>query len=78
MSVKEFIVNSSDYGNLLMKNYQLLNEINIPSKLKKFPYNILHLNAEPTYKTISLEYIKGKTFYKKKGGFHPEMLVFLY
>lgn len=78
MSLKEFIENNLDYNNLLISNYQLLNEINIPTKIKKFPYNILHLSVEPTYKTISMEYIKGKNFYEKKGGFPDEILVFLY
>jgi hypothetical protein len=78
MSVKEFIEDNFDYNTLLMKSYQTLNEINIPTKIKRFPYNLLHLQVKPTYKTISMEYIKGKTFYEKKGGFHDEILVFLY
>jgi hypothetical protein len=64
-----FIQNNSDYKNTLLNNYKMLNNVNFPSKKRRFPYNILETEIIPTYKTITLQ-IKNKPFFDvpKKGG----------
>ncbi len=78
MRARDFIEENFDYHSNLLEGYKLLNEINIPSKLKRFPYNIISLEATPTYKTISIKYIQGKNYYKTFGGSSNEIFVFLY
>jgi hypothetical protein len=68
MSLQKFLEENIDYDEMIMDNYKLLNEVNLPSKKKRFPYNVLRLTVEPTYKSISIEHIKGRNFYEKKGG----------
>ncbi len=77
MTLEKFLEDHTQYDEILMNNYKILNEINVPSKKKRFPYNILHLTVRPTYKSISLEYIKGKNFSEKKGG-NNKIFIYLY
>jgi len=63
---KQFIMDNYDYNKLLFNSYNVLNEINVPSKIIKFPYNILKINAYHTYKEISINYIKDRHFYNNK------------
>ncbi len=60
---KQFILQNYDYSKIILEGYHKLNDINLPSKNKKFPYNILQIEARPTYKEISLNYIKNRSFY---------------
>jgi hypothetical protein len=62
----DYVTSNIDYGNVLLENYNILNRINLATKIKKFPYNILRVNVTPTYKTILLEYIKDGSFYNGK------------
>ncbi len=77
---KQFIIDNYDYTNMLFDSYSILNGINIPPRLKKFPYNLLQATVRPTYNEISLEHIKGRTFHKRGGMISPtgEVLVFMY
>ncbi len=78
MQIDKFIKENVDKRKLMMKNYNILNSINVPSKISKFPYNILKVEVTPTYKTIS-GIIKKKDFYlDKKGGCDNEITVFLF
>lgn len=77
MHVQEFIEENFDYQNLLLQGYDTLNSVNLPTKLYKFPYNILRLDVTPTYKTIHLNYIEGKSLQKKDGG-SLDVFVFLF
>ncbi len=66
---KQFIIDNYDYSSMLFRNYGILNRINVPAKVNKFPYNITELIAQPTYKEISL-HIRDKVFHssRKAGG----------
>ncbi len=85
MNYRDFLKNNTEYEKMIMDNYQILNKINISTKKKKFPYNVLQLRVEPTYKTIYMEMIEGKKFYDKnfpkkgfKGGFTNNEKIMLY
>ena len=80
-NIVEFILENIDKDDLMLENYKVLNRINTPDKIKKFPYNILSLEVTPTYKTINLKYVKDKDYYvdnvKHING-SGEVFVFLY
>lgn len=75
--VNQFIQTHSNYKATLLSNYKMLNNVNFPSKKRRFPYNILETQVIPTYKTITLQ-IKNKSFFDapKKGG--DNMYVFYF
>lgn len=57
----EFL-SSDENIDIILGRYNLLNEINLPNNIKKFPYNIMNTHIIITYKTINLE-MKNKSFY---------------
>lgn len=71
--IDSYIIQNIDYEKELIKQYNQLNRITLPNKVKKYPYNILgKLEVYPTYKELEAE-IKGKKFHaptKKGGGIH--------
>ncbi len=78
MELNKFLEENLNYDEILMDDYRLLNEINIPSKKKRFPYNILHMTVEPSYKTITMEHINNRNFFEKKGGNNNKILICFY
>lgn len=78
MDIQQFILSNSDTSKELINVYRDLISINIPTKLKKFPYNILDMELQPTYKEISLKYIKNKNYFEKKGGVENNIEIYYY
>lgn len=84
--IDEFVL-QKEKSNLILQSYNTINDINVPSKLNKFPYNIVKnlkndLNIS-TYKSVSLTYIKNKNYYVEakpfvKGGDEDNVFVFYY
>jgi hypothetical protein len=82
MKIDKFVAENTDHYKDIMHKYNLLNAINVPRKLNKFPYNILQVDVQQTYKSISGQ-IKNKIFYAnaKRGGARAdvdEITVFLF
>jgi hypothetical protein len=79
MQLKDFLHENFDFDSNIIDDYNALNKINISTKHKKYPYNILQIEVEPTYKEISLKHIKNnKLFEKRGGGSNEDILVFMY
>ncbi len=83
--IDKLILEDQQSENQMLENYNILNRIALPTKIKKFPYNLLDVEVRPTYKEISLHYIKGKKYYvsdtsftKRGGSSEEDILVFLY
>lgn len=72
MKLEEFLLENIDKDENIIKNYNLLNTIKLPSQIKKFPYNILSVEVTPTYKTMQ-SIIKSKSL--KTGGVVTVLLI---
>jgi hypothetical protein len=81
MKVDKFIEENINLYDIILHNYSLLNTITFPDKVKKFPYNVLSVEVNPTYKSMEL-HIKDKKFYadapKKNPPAGGDITVFLF
>ncbi len=72
---KKFILENYNFRDVILDSYDILNEINMPSRLPKFPYDLAKKNTQLTYKEVSLKHIKEAPMYKTGG---ENITVFFY
>jgi hypothetical protein len=61
--IDAFILKFIDLKKNKMDNYNLLNDIKVPCKIVKFPYDIVKSEEPISHKTVFLNYVKGKNYY---------------